>query len=407
MQPPTPSDLDDHDLPRLGEQLLGKHIALLVCGGIAAMKAPMVARELRRYGAEVTAFVSAEGLRYVAEEALAWSCNRPVVKALSAQAEHLSGDGFDAYVVAPATYNTLNKFRYGIADTLLTTTLASALGRLAQGKTQILVAPTMHGSMHNPILDESVHQLQAWGVEVIPPRDAYGKHNLPDPEVIAHAVCRALSSSPLKGLPVLVTGGPTPVPIDSIRRITTRFTGQLGFAIARELYLAGADVHLIHGATTFMPPAWLPHTVIESYQAYRATIHAHLSTRPYRAGIFSAAVADYGPSEVYPGKIASGGALDLFLHPLPKVIQEVRAAFPALHMVTFKFEQNLTHEALMAIAQQRLQQGSQAVVANRAEEQGSEQVAWLVRPNQEPLLLTSKSYIADALCQYLATALNG
>jgi phosphopantothenoylcysteine decarboxylase/phosphopantothenate--cysteine ligase len=256
-------------------------------------------------------------------------------------------------------------------------------------------------------LDESVHQLQAWGVEVIPPRDAYGKHNLPDPEVIAHAVCRALSSSPLKGVPVLVTGGPTPVPIDSIRRITTRFTGQLGFAIARELYLAGADVHLIHGATTFMPPAWLPHTVIESYQAYRATIHAHLSTRPYRAGIFSAAVADYGPSEVYPGKIASGGALDLFLHPLPKVIQEVRAAFPALHMVTFKFEQNLTHEALMAIAQQRLQQGSQAVVANRAEEQGSEQVAWLVRPNQEPLLLTSKSYIADALCQYLATALNG
>ncbi|RMD97542.1 MAG: phosphopantothenoylcysteine decarboxylase, partial [Deltaproteobacteria bacterium] len=145
--PPPPSPLGDHDVVQEGEHLRGKWIALLVTGGIAAMKAPFVARALRRQGAEVVAFVTEEALRYTTVDTLAWSTNHPVVTRLTPAAEHLAGKTpFDAYLVAPATYNTINKVRHGIADNAVTATLASALGRVGRGETRILVVPTMHGS---------------------------------------------------------------------------------------------------------------------------------------------------------------------------------------------------------------------------------------------------------------------
>ena len=147
--PPASAALGDHDVPLLSSHLKGKRIALLVGAGIAAMKAPLLARALRRRGAQVTAFCSPEALRYVGAEALEWSTCRPLVRELSWKAEHLSdGEDFAAYLVAPATYNTIGKAANGIADSLLTSTLASALGRLSRGTTSVLMAPTMHGTMH-------------------------------------------------------------------------------------------------------------------------------------------------------------------------------------------------------------------------------------------------------------------
>ena len=95
--PPTPSDLGDREVPRDGSRLQGVRVALLVTGGIAAFKAPMIARALRRQGAQVTAFCSEEALRYVTQDAMEWSTTNPVVVRLSAHAEHLSdGAPFDA-----------------------------------------------------------------------------------------------------------------------------------------------------------------------------------------------------------------------------------------------------------------------------------------------------------------------
>ena len=54
---------------------------------------------------------------------------------------------------------------------------------------------------------------------MIAPRQDYGKDNLPDETDIVVAVCRLLSESALKKVPILVTGGPTPVPIDGIPSI--------------------------------------------------------------------------------------------------------------------------------------------------------------------------------------------
>lgn len=406
--PPTPSELEDREVPLLGTHLRGKRIALLVSGGIAAMKAPLVARALRRQGAEVVAFASQEALRYVTEEALAWATVQPVVTRLTAEAEHLSDAApFDAYLLAPATYNSINKLAHGIADSVVTAALASALGRLGQGRTRVLIAPTMHGSLHTPILTASLGTLAGCGVRVIPPRDDYGKHNLPAEEALVAEVCRAVSRSPLLCKAILTTGGPTPVPIDGVRRMTNIFTGELGSRIAEELHLRGAEVEHVHGISSFSPPAWLPHRVVRTYDEYRAFVSSRLAARPFAAGVFSAGVADYAPTAVLPGKTPSGGALaHLDLRPLPKVIDEVRAAHPGLYMVTFKYQENLTHEELLAIARERLGDYP-LVVANRGEEKGpnGEQVAHLVTRAGEPRRVVGKREIAAAIADHLAEAL--
>lgn len=407
--PPPASELGDREVPLAGSHLAGKRVALLISGGIAAFKAPLLARALRRQGAEVVAFASQEALRYVTAEALEWSTLHPVVARLTAAAEHLSDEApFDATLLAPATYNSINKLRLGLADGVVSAALVSALGRMEQGRGRVLIAPTMHGSMHTAILTESLRFLAGLGVRVIPPREDYGKHNLPGEEVLVAEVCRAVSSSPLRGLPLLVTGGPTPVPLDGVRRITNVFTGELGSRIAEELHLRGAEVFLVHGLSSWTPPAHLPHTVVGTYVEYRTLVLKLLAEKRHAAGVFSAGVADYAPHEVRPGKTPSGEEdWVLTLSAVPKVIDEVRAAFPDLFMVTFKYQENISHEELLSIARQRLDRFP-TVVANRGEERGpaGEQVAHLVETDREPLRLVGKPAIARALADHLERRLT-
>jgi phosphopantothenoylcysteine decarboxylase/phosphopantothenate--cysteine ligase len=403
---PTPSDLGDHDVAREGSHLAGRRVALLVTGGIAAMKIPFVARALRREGAEVVAFTSKEATRYVTVEALEWSTVNPVIQRLTAAAEHLSDNApFDAYLLAPATYNSINKIASGVADGVVTSAAASALGRLERGRTRVLIAPTMHGSLHNRILVDSLRRLHEMGARVVPPRDAYGKHNLPDERTLVAEVARALTRSPLKGRRILVTGGTTPVPIDGVRRIVNRFRGRLGIAIASELHLRGADVMLIHGDGAFPVPGFVPHRVARTYDDYRAMVAEELG-HGYEAGVFSAAVADYRPAAAAPGKIPSGKAeLTLTLVPTAKIIEEVRQKHPDLYMVTFKYQEGLAHEELMNIARARLDRFP-CVVANRGEEQGEKQQrAWMLTRGADPRPIDGKRGIAAALADHLEGAL--
>lgn len=403
---PPESELGDRQLALESTHLQHQRIALLITGSIAAMKAPLIARTLRRQGADVVAFVSREALRYTTIDALEWSTTNAVVTKLTANAEHLSDDRpFAAYVVAPATYNTINKMALGIADSVITSTLGSAIGRMEREKTQILVTPTMHGSLHNSILTQSLRRLDRLGVKIIPPNVANGKNNLPEEKAIANYVCRAISKSPLKDTPILVTGGPTPVEIDNIRRLTNRFTGRLGTCIAEELYLRGAKVKLIHGRGSYSPPGYLPHQIVDTYDEYFTEVMAHLQ-QSYRCGIFSAAVADYKPKRVFSGKISSGGTLsEIELVPTQKVIGEVKAKFRDLEMITFKYQENVSHEELIETAQTKLQQGYRMVVANRGEEHQATgtQVAYLVTKEQAPQKAVGKPEIAKAIADYLET----
>ena len=406
--PPPQSPLQDREVPLDGSHLEGKRVALLLTGGIAAIKAPLIVRALRRQSASVVVFASDEALRYTTLDALEWSSNNPVITRLTANAEHISDSApFDVYLLAPATYNTINKIAHGIADNPVTTALAVAIGRMERGRSQLLLAPTMHGHMHNSLLTESLRKLVDIGVRIIPPRENYGKHNIPSEERLVVEVCRATSASSLKGLPIIVTGGPAPTPIDSVRQISNRFTGQLGIEIATELHLRGADALLIHGSGSAQSRDWLPHSSARSYDEHRAAVMQALADEPFAAGVFSAAVADFRTENALPGKTASTGALSLRLLPTEKIITAVKTSFPELYMVIFKYQEDIGHQELIEIARKRVQVGYPLVVANRGEEKGphGEQVAHLVTAADDTQQAIGKTAIACAITDHLEQAL--
>jgi len=387
-KPPATSPLNDHAVNSYGAYLKDKHIAFIITGSVASMKAPLIIRALRRYGAKITVYASKEGLRYATPDVLSWASDNQVVTKLTSKSEHLSGgEPFDAYIVAPATYNTINKVANGIADSAITTTLASALGFLHQKRTSIIFAPAMHGSLHNPLLTKSMVTLHKLGVKFVKPRQEFGKNNLPPKDVIVAEVCRATATSSLKDVPVLVTAGPTPVKIDAIRRITNRFSGKLGILIAQDLYLQGADVMLLQAYSGIRPPIWLPHTLFEYYDDYKDKV-LELTSSPYagtpgpKYGIFSAAVADFRPTDVVDFKISSEDydVINLDLESTEKVIDLVREANKEIKIISFKYEEDKNLQELSKIAQKRLTEKSHfAIVANSGKLKGpnNEQQAFI------------------------------
>ena len=76
----------------------------------------------------------------------------------------------DAIVVAPATFNTINKWAYGISDTLALGLLNEAVGL----GTPVIAVPTPSTALaRHPAFTESVHRLRSWGVDVLFDPDRY------------------------------------------------------------------------------------------------------------------------------------------------------------------------------------------------------------------------------------------
>jgi len=280
---PAPSPLADRAVAVVDGRLAGARVALLVTGGIAAMKAPLLARELRRSGATVVAFLSDEALRYVGEDALAWACTAPVVRTLSPQAEHLGDEApFDAYLVAPATYNTLGKMAGGIADTPITATLAAALGRLERGEAAVLVAPTMNGRMHTAILDDNLARLRALGVTVIPSKAADGKHLLPDLPVLVAAVARSLARGPLVGQEVVLHGeGALPGVGGALGPALRPRALDFGHRLALSVWCAGAALRFVQDAA--LPPPPLPVEPTPAAPGDPPPLHLRVGSAPAEA----------------------------------------------------------------------------------------------------------------------------
>jgi len=359
--------LGDHEVELKSEHLLGKRIALLVTGSVAAMNSPHLARELRKHGADVQAFVSESALKYgVNKEALQWATwPNPVVTELTSASEHLNlWNPFDLYLVAPATANTICKIAAGISDTVVTGAVASALGRMFfRKKTSVMMVPCMHGSLHNLMFHDAVLKLQReHNVFFVKPFNAYGKHNMTDKKDIVMDACRVLSDSPLKNKKILVTSGPTPVMIDSVRMLTNRFSGKLGVMIAEELYRLGADVFLLQSYYGVRPPRYVPHQLFKTYDEYRYQVLCRVENID-EVGVFSAAVADYRPEEVLLGKTPSKGALkNIKLTETEKVIDLVSKCNPNFTIVSFKYEEGKTEAEEKKIVKQRLDRGHELVV---------------------------------------------
>lgn len=378
----------------IGDYLKDKSIALCVTGGIAAIETPKLARHLRRYGADVKAYMTPEAQKFIGKASLEWGTEQAVVTELSGLAEHISLE--DLTLVAPATLNTVNKIMSGHADNVVTTLVASSLGM----EKPIYLAPTMHESLyHNPIFKENLEKAKDYGIKIIKPRGNEGKKKMPRIDDIVVNVARELSNHPIKGKKLLITGGPTPGKIDDVRILSNVFKGTLAVEMAKEAYHRGADVKLLLGNTGIKVPDYLDVTYHQDFHEYKSNVFNELG-KGYEGGIFSAAVADYIPVNKASGKIPSGGVLEnIPLKQTSKVIKEVREKYPDLYMSTFKFQGNETsHEELMSIAKDRVNQGYDLVVANRSEEmKGGKHIAHIIGSEGEIYTPQSKKEIAYQL----------
>lgn len=389
---------EDLKVDIVGKHLKNKSIALCVTGGIAAIETPKLARYLRRYGADVKAYLTKSAGNFIGEAALQWATEQKVISELSGDSEHICQE--DLVLVAPATMNTVNKVMQGIADNAVTTLIASALGM----KKPVYLVPTMHESLYeNPFFQESIFKAGQYGLNIIKPRIEEGKAKIPKLEKIVAEVCRELSEHPIKGKKILITGGPTPVWIDDVRMITNRFKGSLGKKIAVEAYLKGAIVKYLVGTERIDLPSFLDVLPHQDYDQYVENVFRELE-KGYGAGIFSAAVADYRPAKKEKGKIPSGTLKNLELVETEKVIKMVREKYPGLHMVTFKYEDGVSILELLDIAIARLDK-YQLVVANRAEDMKENHQAYFVRKDSIKKVYSSLE-IAEKLIDYLGAELK-
>ena len=288
--------------------LKGKTVLLGVTGGIAAFKAASLASALVKLHACVEVIMTEHATEFITPltfEQL--TGNRCIVNTFDRnfthQVEHISlAQRTDLLIVAPATANICAKLAHGLADDMLTTTALAC-------RCPKLVAPAMNTNMYeNPVTQDNLQTLRRYGWEVIPPASgrlacgAVGAGKLPEPEVLVQHILRDLAfPHDLAGKKVLVTAGPTQEALDPVRYLTNHSTGKMGYAIARNAMLRGAEVTLISGPTAITPPPFVKVVKVVSAQDMFDAVAAACGQADL---IFkTAAVADYTPQQVADNKI--------------------------------------------------------------------------------------------------------
>jgi phosphopantothenoylcysteine decarboxylase/phosphopantothenate--cysteine ligase len=292
--------------------LQGKHIIVGVTGGIAAYKTAILVRELVKRGAEVKVIMTEKAKEFITPLTLATLSRNPVLVDFFDPTDgrwnsHVSlGLWADAYIIAPATANTLAKMAHGIADNLLTTTYLSA-------RCPVFAAPAMDLDMYAHVAtQENLQTLRNRGVQMIEPASGFlasgleGKGRMAEPEVIAQFVADKLQANlPLTGKNILITAGPTYEKIDPVRFIGNYSSGKMGYAIAETCAQLGATVTLVSGPVQIKAQHANIHvTAVESAaEMFQATTTAFSQAD---AAILCAAVADFTPATKANSKIKRG-----------------------------------------------------------------------------------------------------
>jgi phosphopantothenoylcysteine decarboxylase / phosphopantothenate---cysteine ligase len=337
-----------------GRELAGKKIALLVTSSVASFKAPEIARELMRHGADVHVVISPSTEKMVGSDLLEWATGNPVVARLTGKLEHIvlagkSQGHVDLVLIAPATANTIGKLASGIDDTPVTTVAATAIG----SRIPVIIAPAMHEPLYDhPIAQENIQRLKKIGVEFVEPEIIEGKAKLASTEKIVHAVITRLSSGltrDLEGRRVLVTAGPTMEHIDPVRVVTNRSSGKMGLAIAVETASRGAETTLILGPGTVIPPSGVRTVRVETTSELLEAVVRELNRTAPDMVFAAGAPTDYRPVTVAPKKIRTREMprLDLELQATPKILEEIRKASPKTFLVAFKTEHDVSNEELV------------------------------------------------------------
>lgn len=219
----------------------------------------------------------------------------------------------DAFVIAPASANTIAKLATGLADNLLTSAALAA-------RCPLVVAPAMNDAMwEHAATRANVATLRARGARVVDPgvgqlasKGEFGAGRLSEPAELLAAFEAAVADggaaadADLAGLRVLVTAGGTREPIDSVRYIGNRSSGRMGFALAEEAARRGAEVTVVAANVA------LPHAAGVAYREVETAAElADACAQEFpRCDVLlmAAAVADFRPAEPADTKLKKDAA---------------------------------------------------------------------------------------------------
>jgi len=288
--------------------LKGKKIILAVTGSIAAYKAANLASMLKKLHADVTVLMTENAENFINPitfETL--TGNKCLIDTFDRNfqynVEHVSlAKVTDLVIVAPASANVIGKIANGIADDMLTTTIMAC-------RCKKIIAPAMNTNMYlNPVVQDNIKKLKHYEMEVIIPDTGHlacgdeGIGKMPSEQVLLDYILRELAlQKDMAGKKVLVTAGPTMEKIDPVRFISNHSTGKMGYALAENAMLRGADVTLVTGKTSISPPPFVKVVSVISARDMFEAVAEHMNEQDII--IKSAAVADYRPVNAAEEKI--------------------------------------------------------------------------------------------------------
>ncbi len=387
--------------------LRGKTILLGVTGSIAAYKAACLASSLVREHADVHVIMTRNACNFihpVTFETL--TGNKCLVDTFDRnfefQVEHISlAKKADLLMIAPATANVIGKLAHGIADDMLTTTTLAC-------QCPVYTAPAMNTRMyHNKVVQDNLSILAHLGVHLITPASGRlacgdsGEGKMPEPDDLKEYIIRELAlPKDFDGRRVLGTAGPTQESIDPVRYITNHSSGKMGYAIARNAMLRGAEVTLVSGPVSIAPPPFVNFipvtTASEMFHAVTS-----ISSR-FDFIIKAAAVADFRPREVQDDKIKKkGSGMTLELEPTDDILGYLGAHKPEGQILCgFSMEtKEMLHYARQKLAGKNLD----LIAANNVKEEGAgfgvdtNVLTLITRESETALPLMSKEEAAGKL----------
>jgi phosphopantothenoylcysteine decarboxylase/phosphopantothenate--cysteine ligase len=288
--------------------LTGKTIILGVTGSIAAYKTAMLASALIKQHADVHVLMTENATKFITPltfETL--TGNKCVVdtfdRNFSFDVKHVSlAKKAVLVLIAPCSANVIGKLSNGICDDILTTTLMAT-------KATRIIAPAMNtGMWENPIMQDNLKRLQAYGYHIITPATGRlacgdtGMGKMPEPDtLLEHILLHIAKDKDLKGKRILVSAGPTQEAIDPVRYITNHSSGKMGYAIAKMAAMRGAEVSLISGPVNINPFTGVCVVHVKSAQDMYDAVKKGAANSDII--IMCSAVADYTPMTYYDQKV--------------------------------------------------------------------------------------------------------
>ena len=395
--------------------LRGKKIIVGVTGSIAAYKAAVLVRSLVKEGAEVRVVMTPLGRQFITPLTMATLSKHPILVDFfnpenGEWNSHVAlGEWADAFLIAPATANTLAKMATGVADNLLLTTYLSA-------RCPVFVAPAMDLDMFAHVTtQQNLARLRTNGVRIIEPEEGElasglsGKGRMAEPETIVEylRVFFAKKKS-LSGRKFLVTAGATIEAIDPVRFISNHSSGKMGYAVAAELVARGAEVVLLSGRTSLPVPGGV--RLVETLSA-DAMCRAALAEWPAVDGaVLCAAVADYTPVECSPIKLKKDeGELCIPLKRTVDIAAELGRSKEGRILVGFALETD--HEQEHA-EQKLLRKNLDFIVLNSLRDAGAcfggdtNKITLIDRKGQTEFPLESKQRVAERIVDRIVELLQ-